>query len=1091
MIMPQSVRLLVALTGCLCPLAFGQSNFATLTGNVTDSTGATVPRAALEAVNQATNFRYTAQSDEAGNYTLVNLLEGVYRLRVTATGFHEYVVDNIQLQSRDSRRVDVKLQVGQVATVLEVTSGVTMIETETARVSDIKERVVLRALPLPLRRVHDMWALQPGAYNGRLGGSRNKQRDFALDGVTLSSATGGQTTGVMTDRTEAYEEVRIDVAGNTAEFASIGQVAITTRAGTNRIHGAAFNYYQTPRLISRNPFSTVGTGSVEHIPGGSIGGPVWLPKIYNGRDRTFFFTSIESERLGSPNRTNRQLSVPLAAWRRGDFSGLLQPTPTIAATTVRDPFANNTPFPGNIIPANRLNSVALKMQDRYPAPNFGDTNVFLAQNFRVLQLTDKHKNPTFTARLDHRFSDKTLAFARLTEIYWTQDSRDGSGLDYYGWTTAYRHDRAVNVNFTHVFRPKLIAEIRWGYAFDITPNRGQIRGLEEIRTLGLRGLVDNLPDVPGSLGVSFTGLGLTGLTSNTICDPCNYNLKQHYQGHLSWFAGRHSMKFGYDIGAGFFKDYREGAALFGSNVFSNRFSNFPYADFLLGVPTTASRDYPANLQHQRTRDYAFFVTDEFKVRPSLTLTYGARYEIKPGFTSPSARMAMFEVGSGKIVVPDGAANQVSPLLPRGYVDIVEASRLGLPGDALIRTDRNNLAPRFGFAYRPWGNRTVFRGGAGIYYDFTPRALTFEGVPFRIAEPAFTNPAASPTVVLPLVFPGSIAGPATVSIPAAVNPGIRIPYSTQFNFTVEHQRWDIGWRASYIGTNTRQGVWSYDFNQPVADSRPYISKPRAFPNYPGVSYVTNGAGHQFNSLTFEAERANKGGFYWQAYFSFARDIGDLDDGQSPEDAYNRLRERAVWPDIPKYRFNFNTVYELPFGKGRHLFPSVNRVGSALISNWELGAIYSFQTGTFLTPSWTGPDPTGTRFTATSTAPQVTIRPNHLRDANISNPAPARWFDPAAFGPPSPGSFGTSAKGVIVGPGWNIIHLSLHKYFNFTETMRLRLGCTTSNVANHPHYTDPATNISTAATVAMITGVRALGDIDKGQPRVFQLTVRVDW
>src|SRR5262249_30231174 len=162
-----------------------------------------------------------------------------------------------------------------------------------------------------------------------------------------------------------------------------------------------------------------------------------------------------------------------------------------------------------------------------------------------------------------------------------------------------------------------------------------------------------------------------------------------YQGHVSWFAGRHSMKLGYDIGVGFFKDYREGGALFGSHTFSNRFTNFPYADFLLGIPTTASRDYPANLQHQRTRDYAFFVTDEFKILPSLPLTYGLRYELKPGFTSPSGRMAMFDIGAGKIVVPDGATNQVSSLLPRGYVDVVEASRLGLPSDALIRTDRND------------------------------------------------------------------------------------------------------------------------------------------------------------------------------------------------------------------------------------------------------------------------------------------------------------------------------------------------------------------------------------------------------------------
>jgi hypothetical protein len=1083
----QNVRLAVALicSLALVSLAPAQSNFATITGNVTDASGAGVPNARLEAVNVANNYRYTGQSDGSGSYTIVNLLEGTYRVRVTASGFQEQVIDAVTLASRDLRRIDVKLTVGAVSTTVEVTSESTLIETETARVSDIKERVVLRALPLTLRRIHDMWALQPGAYSGRLGGSRNKQRDFAFDGVTLSSATGGQTTGVMTDRTEAYEEVRIDVAGTTAEFAGIGQVAITTRSGSNQIHGAAFNYYQTPRLISRNPFAQAGTGSVEHIPGFSFGGPVWLPKIYNGRDRTFFFTSFESERLGSPNRTNRQLSVPLESWRRGDFSRLLP------ATAIRDPFNSNTPFPGNIIPATRINPVAAKMQTRYPVPNFGDTTVFSPQNWREIQLTDKHKNPTFTARLDHRFSEKTFAFARLTEIYWTQDGRDGSGMPYYGWTTAYRHDRAVNANFTRVFSPRLVAEIRWGYAFDITPSKGFIRGLEDIRELGLTGLAPNLPDLPGSFAVSFSTGGFTGLSSNGFCDPCNYNLKQHYQGHVSWFRGRHAMKFGYDIGAGFFKDYRQGAALWGSHSYSNRFTNHPYSDFLLGLPTTASRDYPANLQHQRTRDYAFFITDEFKVSPKLTVNAGMRYEVKPGFTSPQGRMAMFEVASGKIVVPNGSAGQVSPLLPRNYVDVVEASALGLTDQALIHTDTNNFAPRIGFAFRPWGNRTVFRGGAGIYYDFTPRTLTFENVPFRIAEPSFTNPATNPTVVLPMVFPTSVAGPATISIPAAVNPDIRIPYSMQYTFTIERQQWDIGWRASYIGTNTRQGVWGYDFNQPVADTRAYINKPRAFPNYPGITYLTNGAGHQFNSLTLEAERANKGGFYWQAYFSLARDIGDLDDSQTPEDAYNRKREKAVWPDIPKYRFNFNTVYELPFGKGRRLWASTNRVASALISNWELGAIYSAQTGTFLTPLWTGPDPTGTRFTASATAPQVTIRPNHLRDGNLDVRTPQRWFDASAFGAPTPGFFGTAAKGVIYGPGWNIIHGSLHKYVNFGERARLRLGCTTSNVANRPHYTDPAMNISTPATVGTITGVRALGDIDKGQPRVFQLTVRLDW
>lgn len=197
---------------------------------------------------------------------------------------------------------------------------------------------------------------------------------------------------------------------------------------------------------------------------------------------------------------------------------------------------------------------------------------------------------------------------------------------------------------------------------------------------------------------------------------------------------------------------------------------------------------------------------------------------------------------------------MSPLLPRNYVDVVEAQRLGLPGRTLIRTDGNNFAPRVGVAYRPWGNRTVLRSGFGIYFDVVPRNLNQGGIPFVLDEPAYTNPTTNPDVVFPRVFPSTgTAGPSTVGLPAAVNPDLKMPYSMQYNFTLEHQQWDTGFRLSYIGTNTRQGDYSYNYNSPVPDSRPFIDKPRPFQQYPAINYFTNGAGHQYNGLTAEVER----------------------------------------------------------------------------------------------------------------------------------------------------------------------------------------------------------------------------------------------
>jgi hypothetical protein len=432
-------------------------------------------------------------------------------------------------------------------------------------------------------------------------------------------------------------------------------------------------------------------------------------------------------------------------------------------------------------------------------------------------------------------------------------------------------------------------------------------------------------------------------------------------------------------------------------------------------------------------------------------------------------------------------------MPRGYVDVVEAGAAGFTSRSLIRTDRNNFAPRVALAVRPWGNNTVFRAGYGIFYDIAARNVTMSGVPFNISEPSFTNPAENPTVILPSVFPTSgTGGPTTVSIPGAINPDIRLPYSMQYTATIEHQRWDTGFRASYVGTNTRQGVWTYDSNSPVADARPYVDKPRRFPSYPAVNYTTNGAGHQYNAMTLEIKRAAKGGLHYQAYYTWARDIGDLEDGQSPEYAYDRRRERSVWTDIPTHRFSSNVIYDLPFGPGKPVGADAPRWARALIEQWQIGGILSAESGFFLTPQWAGADPTGTRYTSSRTPANTTIRPNILRDPHLSNPTPGRWFDASAFAAPTLGSFGSSAKGVIIGPGTQVLHLTLAKYIPIKERARLRLEFNASNALNHPNYRDPNTTITSTAAVGIISNVVDRNTkMDMAIPRYVQLIARLDW
>ncbi len=1089
----RSLQVLLIL-GALCTLAvcpaLGQTTFATITGVVTDPNGAVIPSVAIEAVHLLNNYRYATRSNEVGIYTLAQLREGQYTLRAKAGGFEEYVVEDIQLAARDVRRINLQLQIGAVATKMEVTAGAALIETETARIADSKDGTLLRALPLTMRRAWDYFQLAPNvskagrSWDLRFAGSRTNQFSASIDGIAINSAITGVISPLM-DYTESYQELRVDVANNSAEFNGVGQVTIVSKSGTNQFRGSAYDYYGTPMFRARNPFALVRAPGISHQHGGSGGGPIYLPRVYDGRNRSFFFLSGDRSR-GSKGQQLINATVPLAAWRAGDFSALAP------GTVVRDPSAR-APFPGNLIPAGRINSVSQRLQDRfYPLPNFGDPKTLSSQNYRESKVV--HYRPFehyVTARLDHRLSESGYLFGRVTAHHLDYNLFDG-GLPTIGRENYYRDNQAASLTYTHTLRPNLLSETRWGMGFARIFDEGPLRGKEVVRELGLKGLADDLPDVSGIFKVSFSGLGLTGISQTDYQNPGNRSLSYQFEQHLSWFRGRHGLKSGVMLRRPRYTDHRAPASLFGNATFSNRFTGHPYADFLLGIPTTSSRAFPGVREDSLVWLYDFFLTDDFKVNSKLTVNWGLRYEYHPGWRETSGRMSLFDIASGKIVVPEDSLNKLSSLMPPGYVDVVGARQAGLPSN-LLRTDRNNFAPRIGLAWRPWGTDTVFRAGFGIYYDITPRMVSIAGSPFVIAEPSFTNPQEVPVVVLPQVFPASVAGPTTVSLPTAVRPDLVVPYSMQYNVTIEHQHWNTGFRLSYMGTNTRQGEWSYNINQPVPDSRPFADKPRRFPAYPGISYLTNGAGHQYHAVTAAAQRRMASGLHYHAYYTLARDIGDLERGQSPENAYDRKRERGVWEDIPTHRLSVNSVYELPFGKGKPLLGGAGRLVSTLASHWELSGIYVLQSGMFLTPSWTGPDPTGTAYSASRTPANVTLRPNHLRDANLpaDQRSVKRWYDVAAFAPPTPGYFGTAARGVIKGPGRNLLHGGIAKYFPLRERMRIRWELAGTNLLNHPNWTDPGINITSLSQAGVINAVGYTGNLDQDGPRQLRMLLRLEW
>lgn len=301
-------RLLVFLLLNVSFSALGQSTFATITGTATDATGAAVPNVAIEARDIATNYVHRATTNEQGQYTIGNLRDGTYVLRAKAPGFQDHQVENIQLTGLDNRRIDVPMKVGSVDTVVEVSAGATLIETESARVSDVKDRYVLTALPLTLRRAWDYFTLSPQINKTAVGfqvsfaGSRQNQGAANIDGTTIARSGGGFASGPLLDRTEGFDELRMDISGTSAEFGTVGQVTLISRSGSNQVHGLFSDYYSTTAFRVRSPFGSERVSGVAHRIAMGLGGPIYIPKIYNGKDKTFFYTTLEFG-TGSPGRT--------------------------------------------------------------------------------------------------------------------------------------------------------------------------------------------------------------------------------------------------------------------------------------------------------------------------------------------------------------------------------------------------------------------------------------------------------------------------------------------------------------------------------------------------------------------------------------------------------------------------------------------------------------------------------------------------------------------------------------------------------------------------------------------------------------------
>lgn len=1076
----------------LCDLGYGQATFGTITGRVIDATGAIIPRAEIRVANQATNISRAVVSDAFGNYDATHLNPGLYTVTTEVPGFKRFVHREILLEALARVRIDIHLEVGASTAEVTVVAGAPVIESETSTISQVRPGRQLLDLPLNIignvAPLYQFMVLTPTAAEGggslrSFAGGRGTQTFFNIDGISSNSIVFGNQESTLQPSIESIQEVKIEFVNNKAEFADPSNLTAITRSGANEFHGSGFWHLLHSALAARQFFApTRGaidpvTGkelySQQNIFGGSLGGRI-------RRDKAFFFVAYEDNYDPTPAAVSA--NVPTAKMRRGDFSELLALSKPIA---IQNPFSGQ-PFPGNIIPPGLHNSAALKAQERlYPLPNFGPPELTVA-NFRGSFARNSRADKVNT-RADYLFSDKHTVYARFGFTRTLTNSLAGGFLpaDFMGGyaPTLNRSPQGL-VSSTYTITPTLINEAKVGVARHYVTTGGPVSGQELIDLLGIQGLKRQPAEERAAPNIGITGFqGISWGGDNRRVDNIYQLVDQ-----LTWIKGRHTIKTGVE----FRPNQYNGPARpgFGVYSFTNRYTGYAYADFLLGLPTTTQREQERPLLYARFHNLSGFLQDDFKISARLTLNLGLRYDYNSPQVDKFDIISTFDPATGKLVVPtDKAFQYIHPLFPK-EVPIVTAEQAGY-SRGLRNPDRNNLNPRIGFAFRPWADaRTVVRGGYGIFIDELTAdifaAFLVRHGPFNFNE-GFTNAIQGGVPLLTFDRPFLAMGTRPGSLDVrGMEKNLRNPYVQQWNFTIERQLgFNTGARLSYIGTKSTGVTYRRNINQPLPNTVPFSQARRPYPLYRDILFSESAGNQNYHALSLSVERKMQRGLYFQGAYTLAKNLTDTEDasegGPTLENAYNRSGWRGDSRYVPRHRLVSSLIWELPVGRGKRL---LNRPGAFnwVLGGWQTSATYIAQTGEYFTPTFSGAD--------TSNTNVIGGVADRIGNGNLPDDQRTidRWFDPSAFAVPPNGRFGNAGRGVLIGPGRQALSLGLFKRFRVTERRAVRVQGTATNAFNHPNFGSPNLNISVPAAVGQI---RSIQSRDFGGPREVMIAARFEF
>lgn len=1066
------------------PLA-AQVGSGIITGRVLDESGSAIAGAEVKVLAQESGAAQVLRTNQEGLFRATSLLPGGWSAEVHATGFDPQVRNNLTVEVAQTLAVDFVLRVGKSSQAIDVTADILQLETQSSSVGQLVNHKMIDNLPVGNRAATSLVNLSPGVVMISTGegaenypifsvaGGRARNQDFTLDGGNVTNAVGvtrpQQQTSLPLD---AMEEFRVISNNYSAEYghSTGGIIALSTRSGTNDLHGSVFEFARNNALDARNFFAATTPPLNLHQFGGSIGGPII-------KDKTHFFASWEETRQAYGSSVIS--TVPTLAERQGDFSAF--------SSVVYDPATlsggKKQAFTGNLIPLTRQDPVARKASAYYPNPNRASTSG-ISGNYGANSHSTLRRD-ILVGKLDHRLTQKD----QLTARYYINDYSQGDDGSYRipvadpGAATTDGRVQSFMASHLHTFSSELVNNFSFSYdrRYFIQRRPGAGQGLAQ--ALGLAGV--SAAAFPTISVNGYALLGARGTTNAAVARIQTPITDTQILDSLSKYHGRHAFKTGFEYRRGYNRETND-ATSSGSVAFTRQITGQPgvsgtgdaFASFLTGSANTAGFQSTDTIASHASY-YALYAQDDYRVTNRLTINAGLRWEVELPRTVDNNRMNAFD---------PTAINPVS-----GTPGIVTFA--GLNGASASAFDPNygNFGPRLGFAYNaPFAKNLVIRGGAGIFYgpmvsnSVGPSAsLGFGDSLSLVASSADTATALILSNGFPAYSRPSIETPGFGAVGPNAKPNTDVTYfarnrptpvSYQYNLDVQNEiAPNLVLELGYMGNvSHRLTAGDLSINQVPSQllGPGNLQSLRPFPQFSGVSIINPPVGNStYHAAFVKLERRFSHGFSFLAHYTFSKFIDDAasaneyGDPGSYMNAYNRRLDKGLsGSDIP-HRAIITVLYAVP------QFTNHKLVHAAL-GGWQVGVLSTLQSGQ--------PFTVFDSVNRSNSFSAGTMRPNRIGDPTSGPQSLAQWFNTSAFQSAPAYSFGNSPRSVLRGPAWKTVDVTLAKHFKLTERWGTELRGELFNVLNHANFDTPGHTLGNAD----------FGVISASEPaRTVQLALRI--